>query len=837
MKPCNADALIVMHSPGLPANIPVRAFLVCCALGVAIAVVAPHAAGQQALTATAPASAQQANQSGHPSNAQLADPKIEARVDRLLSRMTLEEKIGQLVQYNDTGDTSAAPAAGAQPQANQPKVVIAINPVTANHIDAMQLAATGRLGSMLNTIGAQRTNTYQHLAVDKSRLHIPLLFGADVIHGFRTIYPVPLGLAASWDPELVVSLAHMAAEEASTAGVRWFYSPMVDISRDPRWGRTTEGAGEDPYLGAAMARAYIRGYQGDDLSKPGSVAASVKHFAAYGAAEAGREYNTTDMSEITLRQVYLPPYKAAVEAGAATVMSAFNSLNGVPSTANPFLLGKILRGEWGFNGFVVSDYTAVMELMNHGIALDPATATRKAITADVDVDMMSHFYDTQLPALIRSGQVPMSVVDEAVRRVLRVKFATGLFEHAYAEGTEVTAAVAAHRPLVRKAAEESLVLLQNEKIAGDAPLLPLSPARKRVALIGPLGDDATEMTGAWGGAGTDRDVITLRQALEERARQTGGTLLYSKGTEIEGTSRAGFGAAIDAAKAADVVILALGESGTMSGEAGSRAYLNLPGSQEQLLEEVAATGKPVVLLIFSGRPLVLDWAQKHVPAIMEAWFPGTEAGHAIANVLYGDVSPSGKLPMSFPRAVGQEPLYYNQFPTGRPATGIDLSKPPGADTRFFSRYIDVPNSALFPFGYGLSYSSFSYHDVKVSKASIPLTQALADRTKPLVEATATVTNTGDRPATEVVQCYVRNLGASIEQPVRSLKGFERVTLQRGESKQVTFPLDFSELSFFNAESLPTMEATHYTVWIGGSSLADQAATFDVVSPARAAVSH
>jgi beta-glucosidase len=706
----------------------------------------------------------------------------------------------------------------------------ALNPVSANHVNAMQLAATGRLGSMLNTVGAERTNTYQHLAVDQSRLHIPLLFGADVIHGFRTIYPVPLGLAASFDPELVAAVSRMAAEEASTAGVRWFYSPMVDISRDPRWGRSVEGAGEDPYLGAAMARAYIRGYQGDDLSKPGHVAASVKHFAAYGAAEAGREYNTTDMSEITLRQVYLPPYHAAVEAGAATIMSAFNSLNGVPSSANPFLLRKILRGEWGFNGFVVSDYTAVMELTRHGIALDPATATRKAITAGVDVDMMSHYYDTQLRELIRSGQLPMNVVDEAVRRVLRVKFATGLFEHPYAEGVEVTAAVAGHRPLVRKAAEESFVLLQDDKLADGAPLLPLSPLRKRVALIGPLADNAEEMTGIWGGIGQDRDIITLRQALAERAQQVGGVLLSAKGTEIEDPSRADFPEAIEAARTADVVILALGESTHMSGEAGSRTNLDLPGNQQQLLEAVVAAGKPVVLLIFSGRPLVLDWAAKHIPAIMEVWFPGTEAGHALANVLYGDVSPSGKLPMSFPRAVGQEPLYYNQLPTGRPPAGIDLSQPPTNDSRFVSRYIDLPNSALFPFGYGLSYSSFSYQDVKVSKTSIPLLGALANRSTPLLEATATVTNTGERTATEVVQCYVRNLGASIEQPVRSLKGFERVTLAPGESRQVTFHLGFNELSFFNLESAPTIEATHYTVWIGGSSLANQEASFVVVSP-------
>jgi beta-glucosidase len=749
--------------------------------------------------------------------------------------MTLEEKIGQLVQYNDAGAVSPAPA--AQADAGKATALNAINPEAAQHVNAMQLASAGLLGSMLNTVGAQHTNAYQHLAVDKSRLHIPLLFGADVIHGFRTIYPVPLGLAASFDPELVEAVSRMAAEEATTAGVRWFYSPMVDISRDPRWGRTTEGAGEDPFLGAAMARAYIRGYQGDDLSRPGRVAASVKHFAAYGAAEAGREYNTTDMSEIALRQIYLPPYKAAVEAGAATVMSAFNSLNGVPASANPFLLGKVLRGEWGFNGFVVSDYTAVMELTHHGIALDPATATRKALTAGVDVDMMSHFYDTQLPGLIRSGVVPMSVVDEAVRRVLRVKFATGLFEHPYAEGVEVTSAVPAHRPLVRKAAEESLVLLKNDKLADGAPLLPLVPERKRIALIGPLADDSAEMVGAWGGAGRDPDTITLKQALEERAKQTGGTLIYAKGTAIDDPSRDGFPAAVEAARNADVVILALGESGAMSGEGGSRASLDLPGNQQQLLEEVVAAGKPVALLVFSGRPLVLNWAAQHVPAILEAWFPGTEAGIALGEILYGDVSPSGKLPMSFPRAVGQEPLYYNQFPTGRPPTGIDLTKPPSGEDRFVSRYIDVPNSALFPFGYGLTYSSFSYRDVKVSKTGIPLTEALANRDKPLLEATATVTNTGNRTATEVVQCYVRNLGASIEQPVRSLKGFKRYTLAPGESKQVTFRLGFNELSFFNIESHPTIEATHYTVWIGGSSLADQEAAFDVVSRTSSQASH
>ncbi|HVT98930.1 MAG TPA: glycoside hydrolase family 3 N-terminal domain-containing protein, partial [Acidobacteriaceae bacterium] len=402
-----------------------------------------------------------------PSNAQLASPEIERKVDALVRQMTLEEKLGQLVQYGDTGDSANAQLANDNQAPGK-------NPETHIKIDPMELAATGRLGSMLNVVGAERTNTFQRAAVEKSRLHIPLLFGADILHGYRTIYPIPLGLAATFDPDLVSSVSHVSAQEATTAGVRWFYSPMVDISRDPRWGRTQEGAGEDAYLGAAMARAYIHGYQGEDLSRADSVAASVKHFAAYGAAEAGREYNTTDMSLSRLQQDYLPPYKAAVKAGAATIMSAFNALNGVPSTANPYLLHDVLRRNWGFDGFVVSDYTSVMELRNHGIALDAATATRKAFLAGVDVDMMSHYYDTQLPGLIRSGQVSMSEVDEAVRRVLRVKFALGLFEHPYARGKEVTAAVAENRPLVRKAAEESLVLLQNKSAMGASPLLPFT---------------------------------------------------------------------------------------------------------------------------------------------------------------------------------------------------------------------------------------------------------------------------------------------------------------------------------------------------------------------------
>jgi beta-glucosidase len=753
-----------------------------------------------------------------PSNAQLASPQIERKVDALLKQMTLDEKIGQLVQYSAT---EAHPA----PTPGNSTVALNVNPPAPGGVDSYALAQKGELGSMLNTVGQGLTNHFQHAAVDNTRLHIPLLFGADVIHGFRTIFPVPLATASSWDPELITELAHLAAMEARTAGVDWVYSPMVDIARDARWGRCTEGAGEDPYLGSAIARAYIRGYQGDSLSAPDSVVASVKHFAAYGAAEAGREYNTTDMSELLLRQVFLPPYHAAVEAGAATVMSSCYSLNGVPGTANPFLLQTILRDEWRFDGPVVSDYTAVMELTHHGIALDAAMATQKALTAGVDIDMMSHYYDAELPALVKSGRVPMPVVDEAVRRVLTLKFALGLFDHPFTEGPEVTGAVPEHRPLVRRAAEESFVLLQNNPAPQDT-LLPLAKTTKRIALIGPLAEDASDMVGAWSGANNFGDVRTLRATMVERAQQSGAILTYEKGTEISGTSDSGFAAAVAAANNSDVAILALGESSDMSGEAASRAHLDLPGNQQQLLEAVVATGKPVVLLVFSGRPLVLDWAAQHVPAIMEVWFPGVETGPAIADTLFGDVAPSGKLTMSFPRAVGQEPLYYNQLPTGRPIQHPDPAHP-GAyvEMKFVSRYLDVPNDALFPFGHGLTYSTFGYSGVSLSKQSVSSASLMHDRKSQPMVATATVTNTGKRRATEIVQCYVNIRGASTEQPVRNLKGFTRITLDPGQSQTVRFPLGFGELSFYNVKVEQVVEPADYTVYIGGSSTATNAAHF------------
>ncbi len=741
-------------------------------------------------------------------NPQLADKHLNARVNALLAKMTLEEKIGQLVQYS-----AGVPTGPATDRQNYTTMI-----------------AAGEVGSLLNVGDAKTANMYQKIAVEQSRLHIPLIYGLDVIHGDRTVFPVPLGLAASFDPAMVQETARMAATEASADGVRWTFSPMVDIARDARWGRVVEGAGEDPYLGSAMARAYVHGYQGDRLSDPTSIAACVKHFAAYGAVTAGREYNAVDMSDVMLRQVYLPPYQAAIDAGAVTVMSSFNSLNGVPATADPYTLTQILRNEWGFQGFVVSDYHAVYELIDHGIALDSATAGQKAISAGLDMDMEGNVYHTRLAALVRDGQVPEATIDEAVRRILRVKFALGLFEHPYAdEKAPAYVATPEKRALARKAAEESLVLLQNQAHLGQPKLLPIHPQVHTIALLGPLGDAQGEMLGSWSGKGNPADVVTLRTALEARMKATGGKVLYAQGTEILTQSEAGFAAAIDAAKQSDIVLLTLGEDGpTMTGEAASRAHLGLPGNQEKLLEAVVATGKPVVLIVFSGRPLVLDWAAQHVSAIVEAWFPGIEAGPALANILFGDVNPSGKLPVSFPYAVGQEPLYLSQLPTGRPAGDANLSHPPrNAAEKYLSRYIDVPNAPLFPFGHGLSYTEFNYAPVTLSVQQVSVAQLQGNA--PALEASTDVRNAGAVAGTEVVQLYLRIRGASMEEPVRQLEGFQRVTLAPGETKHVTFSLGFPEMSFINAQSQRVVEpGTEYTVYIGGSSQATQSAQFNIV---------
>ncbi len=776
-----------------------------------------------ALFAVASASAQ-----SHPTpKSQLASKDVNARVEALLKQMTLEEKIGQTVQY------SAGFATGP----------------SASNLTYDELVAKGQVGSMLNVVGAERTNHYQHIAMEKSRLHIPILFGLDVIHGHRTTFPVPLAIAASWDPEAAETVARVGAEEARADGIAWVFSPMVDIARDPRWGRIIESNGEDPYLSSALARAWIKGYQHGDLSKPDSVAACVKHFAAYGAAIAGRDYNAADMSEITLRQVYLKPYQAAVEAGVATVMTSFNSINGVPATADPFTLTQILRKEWRFDGFVVSDWGAVAELKNHAIG-DGPTVARKALLAGTDMDMEGDLYGTVIAAQVRSGKIPESVVDEAVRRILRVKFALGLFDRPYTVVGPAYAATAERREAARKVADETMVLLKNEPVEGLGTLLPLSAKTKTVALIGPMADDARDLLGAWTVTGNPKDVITLKTALSERL---GDKFLYAPGCGLlsgedenilqsatfAGSAKSSanepasdadktIAEAVETARKADVAILALGEpTNWMEGEAASRAHLGFTGNQEKLLEAVVATGKPVILVVLAGRPLELKWAAEHVPAILEAWSPGIEAGPAVADVLFGDVNPSGKLPSSFPRAVGQEPLYYAQMPTGRPARG-DLSRMPrDAAEKFVSRYVDEPNSALFPFGWGLSYTRFSYARPTVDRAEVPVREVVDDH-NPVVTVSADVKNTGSVAGTEVVQLYIRNTEASVEQPVRELKGFARVSLAPGETKRVTFPVGFDELNFYGADLKKTVEPTTYDIWVGGSSLATAETSLKIV---------
>jgi beta-glucosidase len=753
------------------------------------------------------------------SNAQLASPELNARVEALLKQMTLDEKVGQLAQF------SAGYASGPN----------------ASNLRYDELAARGEVGSFLNLVTAEATNHYQHLAVEKTRLHIPILFGQDVIHGHRTTFPVPLAVAASWDPAAAETVAHYGAIEARADGIRWVFSPMVDIARDPRWGRIVESSGEDPYLGSAMARAWVKGYQQGDLTKPDSVAVSVKHFAAYGAAIAGRDYNATDMSEITLRQIYLEPYRAAVEAGAATMMSSFNSINGIPATANPFIQTQILRNEWGFNGFVVSDWGAVAELVNHSIG-DGPTVARKALEAGVDMDMEGNLYGTVIADQVRAGRIPESDVDEAVRRILRVKFALGLFEHPYTAVGPAYEPTPEGRAAARKVADETIVLLKNDPVGGIGTLLPLTAKATKVALIGPMADNQRDLLGAWAVTGNPKNVVTLKTALTERL---GDRLLYAEGCgllsgeDANVLKRVNFAgslvaddhtpipddtktiaSAVETAKQADVSILALGEpTDWMEGEASSRTTLGFTGAQQQLLEAIVATGKPVILVVLAARPLDLKWAANHVPAILDAWSPGIEGGHAVADLLFGDVNPSGKLPASLPRAVGQEPLYYAQLPTGRPAHG-DLSHMPRESAeKFMSRYLDEENSALYPFGWGLSYTQFAYSQPTVSRAEVPVHEVLASGHKTAVTVRVDVKNTGGVAGAEVVQLYIRNTAASVEQPVRELKGFARVTLAPGETKHVEFPLGFDELNFYNAEIKRTVEPTTYKIWVGGSSLA------------------
>ncbi len=733
----------------------------------------------------------------------LANAGSEKKIDALLQKMTLEEKVGQLVQYS----------------AGQPT-----GPGT-GRTDYDDMIRKGEVGALFNITTAHTVNAYQRVAVEQSRLRIPLLFGLDVIHGFRTEFPIPLGLASSWDPELVERTARVAARESSASGVRWTFSPMVDIARDARWGRMAEGSGEDPFLGAALARAYVRGYQGASLDAKDSIAACVKHFVGYGAAEGGRDYNTVELSEHTLRQFYLPPFHAAVDEGAATLMSAFNPLNGVPASANPFTLKQILRKEWGFEGIVDSDFTSVGELVPHGIANDGAAAARKAFLAGVDMDMVSSLYHDNLAPLVRSGEVPESAIDQAVRHVLRVKFALGLFEHPYADETGESGAMLQPDSisLARTAAEQSFVLLKNASFSGEAPILPFSGKTKTIALIGPLADDPNDMLGSWAGQGRAEDVVTLRTALTQRVGAD--RVRYAKGAEIIGGADEQLAEALKAAEQSDLVILALGENAPeMTGEAASRAHLGLPGSQQQLLEKIVATKKPVVLLLFSGRPLTLPWAFEHVPTVLAAWFPGVQAGPALVRTLFGDANPSGKLVVSWPRSVGQEPLYYNALTTGRPAGNIDLTHPPkNGDEKYVSRYIDEENSPQFPFGYGLSYTDYRYGTLQIDTTQLSA-KALNDElhgggraTDTTLTASTEITNTGTRAGVETAQLYVQLRGTSVAQPVRALSGFQRIALAPGETKKVTFVLGAEAFALWNDQNKFAVEPARVTLWVSPDS--------------------
>lgn len=729
---------------------------------------------------------------------QLPREQIESRIDDLLKQMTIEEKAGQLNQLPDKSPRT------------------------------MELIREGKVGSLLGVLGADATNEAQHAAM-QSRLKIPLLFGYDVIHGYRTIFPVPIASASSFDPELVERSERVAAKEATAAGVKWTFAPMVDIARDPRWGRIVEGAGEDPYLGSMMAVARVRGFQGTNMADPESVVACVKHYVAYGATEGGRDYNTVDISEQLLREVYLPPFRAAVDAGVGTLMSAFNDLNGVPATANHHTLTDILRGEWKFDGFVVSDYDSVHELIPHGVAADNAQAGLEALTAGVDMDMADSVYIQNIPELAKSGKLPLSVVDEAVRRVLRIKFEAGLFEHPYADPKREPSDILTTQNLdtARKMALESMVLLQNKN-----NVLPLN-RKQTVAVIGPLADDQAAQLGSWAGQGQAKDVITPLQALREKLGSD--HVNYAKGVDIPPfenglaagtaapapTSATGVGNApsdtrpasiadaVSAARKSDVVVMFLGELAGMTGEASSRAFLTLPGEQMKLVDAVLATGKPVVLVLESGRPLDISWAPQRVSAIIQAWYLGVQSGNAIAETLLGDASPSGRLPLSWPRSVGQIPIYYNHKNTGRPS----------APDRWHTGYLDLSGDPLYPFGYGLTYTSFHYSNLKVQSPTI--------EKDGLVQVTAEVENTGKRSGTEVVQLYVRDRVAPTSRPVRELEGFQRITLAAGERKSVAFSVKANDLGSYDPQMHWVVPSGTYDVWVAPDAASGIQGSFTV----------
>ena len=729
---------------------------------------------------------------------QSSDSEVEQRVNALLKKMTLEEKAGQITQLAGMNAHNA------------------------------EMIKQGKVGSILGVLGADNVNEAQRAAVENSRLKIPLIIGYDVIHGYRTVFPVPLASAGSFDPQLIEQSERVAAKEATASGVKWVFAPMVDIARDPRWGRIVEGAGEDPYLGSVVAAARVRGFQGNNMADPESVVACAKHYVAYGAVEGGRDYNTVDISEELLREVYLPPFHAAVDAGVGTLMSAFNDLNGVPATANHHTLTDILRDEWKFNGFVVSDYSSVHELIAHGVAADDSQASLKALTAGVDMDMADDDYERLIPDLVKSGKLSESVVDEAVRRVLRVKIKAGLFEHPYAdparEQTDILSAESLQTE--RKMAQESMVLLQNNN-----DLLPLKK-EQTVAVIGPLADDKASQLGSWAGNGQAKDAVTPLEGIIAKLGKE--HVLYAKGVDIppfekglaagvaapaptSATGAAGVETsnkpasienAVSAANKADTVILFVGELAGMTGEASSRASLDLPGDQMKLIAAVLATKKPVTLVLESGRPLNISWAPERVSAIVQAWYLGVQSGNALADVLFGDASPSGHLPLSWPRSVGQIPVYYNHKSTGRPSS----------PDRWHTGYLDLSKEPLYPFGYGLTYTTFKFTGLKADSS------ITKDGT---LHVSAEIENAGKREGTEVVQLYVHDRQAATSRPVRELKGFQRVTLAPGERKAIEFTVQARDLGSYDPDMRWVVPGGTYDLWVAPDAVSGVAGTFEV----------
>lgn len=727
--------------------------------------------------------------------------RASGRVEALLAQMTIEEKAGQLSCFADM----IRPPIGD------------MNPLV-NIRNAQTLTAeikAGRIGVLMNGVGAQAALDTQKAAVEGSRLKIPLLFAADVIHGFRTVYPIPLAEAASFDPHLAERTARAAAVEASASGLHWTFAPMVDVARDERWGRVAEGSGEDVFLGEILAAARVRGFQGKDLKADDSMLATPKHFAAYGAVTAGLEYNSVELSEATLREVHLPPFQAAFAAGAQTVMTAFNDINGVPSTANKRLITDMLRGEWGFKGVVISDYTADQELVAHGVAADDRDAARLAILAGVDISMQSGLYIRYLPELVASGAVPIEIVDAAVRRVLSLKEAIGLFDNPYrsldpnAERTHT--ATPALRALSREAGARSIVLLKN-----DQNLLPLPKAGKRLALIGPFADDRDNVLGAWGGFFADRRLnVDLASGLRAQMADPNG-LVVERGCEVETTIAGGFERAVAAAQSADIVLLAIGESQDMTGEAKSRTDIRIPPVQMRLAEAVAATGKPLVILLRHGRAIQLEGVVRDAPAILATWFLGSEMGNAVADVVFGAVNPSGRLPVSFPLDSGQEPFFYNGRTTGRPAPAD-----PNAQ-EYKSRWRSIRNEALYPFGFGLGYASFALSDAKLSTQSLGWNDTL--------RVTAKVKNTGQVHGDHVVQLYIRDRVASRTRPVRELKGFQRVSLAPGAEREVRFDLARQNLMFVGDNNYWIAEPGMFEVYVANSSVDGLPLSFELLAP-------